>query len=41
MKVYEYGDLPDNLKDVARRIRSGAVVYGFELQLLADYVSQW
>ena len=33
-------DLPDDLQDVAIRFYNWEPVYGFELHLLAEYVSQ-
>lgn len=35
-----YYDLPWNLRDLCDRLVYGGDVYGFELELLADFVSQ-
>lgn len=40
MPMYEAADLPESLLDVVFRIVTGGTVYGFELELLADHVSQ-
>lgn len=39
MKTVPYEDLPWNLQSVVDRIQADINVYGFELELLADYVS--
>lgn len=39
MKVNSYWTLPWNLKDVIDRVNNGGIVWGFELELLADYIS--
>lgn len=39
MKNIPYCELPWNLQDVVERLRDLQVVYGFELELLASYVS--
>ena len=33
-------DLPEDLGDVMDRLTSGEPIYGFELELLADFISQ-
>lgn len=39
MNVTENYLVPDSLYDVIFRIQNGGKVYGFELHLLAEYVS--
>lgn len=39
MKIVRHVELPWNLLDVVSRINEGAPVHGFELELLASYVS--
>lgn len=38
--LYHPVDLPDRLVDVVNRLLNWDVVYGFELELLADFVSR-
>mgnify|MGYP001793067898 CR=1 FL=1 len=40
MNIYYPQDLPENLLDVVVRLLSGGLVYAFELDLLANFVSQ-
>jgi hypothetical protein len=39
MKIVNYGGLPWNLQDVVDRIQANGIVYGFELEMLASFVS--
>lgn len=39
-RLYTLRDLPWNLRDVVHRMLGGEIVYGFELELMADRVSQ-
>jgi putative NADPH-quinone reductase len=39
MKIVNYAGLPWNLQDVIDRILSNGIVFGFELELLASFVS--
>lgn len=40
MPIQYFHTLPSNLQDVVIRIGLGQTVYGFELELLASFVSQ-
>lgn len=40
MNMYYLADLPWQLADVHNRLRDGTPVFGFELELLADFVSR-
>lgn len=40
MPIYGYRHLPPRLQDVVDRIQARGCVYGFELELLASFVSQ-
>lgn len=40
MPLYYLADLPWQLADVVTRLCAGAFVFGFELELLADFVSR-
>ena len=39
-RLYSYYELPWNLRDVVKRVMDCKIVYGWELALLADAVSQ-
>ena len=39
-KIYTGADRPWQLLDAAERCVAGQLVYGFELELLADFVSR-
>ena len=39
MPDYNFHHLPPSLQDVVARMLAGQSVYGFELELLADFVS--
>lgn len=38
--IYHFHQLPASLQDVVSRVLDGGNVYGFEFELLGDYVSQ-
>lgn len=40
MPIHGFFDLPEELQDVVVRMFSGEIVYGFELHLFAEHVSQ-
>ena len=38
--IYRPSELPDRLLSVVHRLCAGDAVYGFEIELLADFTSQ-